>query len=155
MCFINITYETIYFVWLLELLVVLFLFILNLPFYYFIRYDGLIKQMISWLIAWCPGREYLDYEFQELKHLDFYNLENIIDDWVLMGFLVGNDFIPHLPNLHINKGHHIHMEFGDLFDNMLSFNFPPFLSVFFFLLFSYLFPLISFSCVISSPPAPH
>jgi 5'-3' exoribonuclease 1 len=21
-----------------------------------------------------------------------------------MGFLVGNDFIPHLPNMHINKG---------------------------------------------------
>ena len=31
-------------------------------------------------------------------------MENIIDDWVLMGFLVGNDFIPHLPNMHINKG---------------------------------------------------
>ena len=49
-------------------------------------------------------REYLDYEFQDLKKLDFYDVENIIDDWVLMGFLVGNDFIPHLPNLHINKG---------------------------------------------------
>ena len=49
-------------------------------------------------------REYLDYEFQDLKRLSFYNLENIIDDWVMMGFLVGNDFIPHLPNMHINKG---------------------------------------------------
>ena len=49
-------------------------------------------------------REYLDYEFQDLKKLDFYDLEHIIDDWVLMGFLVGNDFIPHLPNMHINKG---------------------------------------------------
>jgi len=49
-------------------------------------------------------REYLDYEFQELKKLDFYNIENIIDDWVMMGFLVGNDFIPHLPHMHINKG---------------------------------------------------
>lgn len=50
-------------------------------------------------------REYINYEFKPLhKALSFgYNLENIIDDWVLMGFLVGNDFIPHLPNLHINR----------------------------------------------------
>ena len=50
-------------------------------------------------------REYLDHEFEELKTtLPFgYNLENIIDDWVLMGFLVGNDFIPHIPHFHINK----------------------------------------------------
>lgn len=31
-----------------------------------------------------------------------YDLERIIDDWILMGFLVGNDFIPHLPHLHIS-----------------------------------------------------
>ncbi|XP_067051785.1 5'-3' exoribonuclease 1-like isoform X1 [Acropora muricata] len=49
-------------------------------------------------------REYLDWEFSPLKDtLPFpYDLEKIIDDWILMGFLVGNDFIPHLPNLHIN-----------------------------------------------------
>uniref|UniRef100_A0A3B3H643 5'-3' exoribonuclease 1 n=2 Tax=Oryzias latipes TaxID=8090 RepID=A0A3B3H643_ORYLA len=49
-------------------------------------------------------REYIDYEFSWLKnHLgSAYDLERIIDDWILMGFLVGNDFIPHLPNLHIN-----------------------------------------------------
>ncbi|XP_046562363.1 LOW QUALITY PROTEIN: 5'-3' exoribonuclease 1-like [Haliotis rubra] len=50
-------------------------------------------------------REYLDYEFSALrkKKLPFpYDVEGIIDDWILMGFLVGNDFIPHLPNLHIN-----------------------------------------------------
>uniref|UniRef100_A0A8C2GM88 5'-3' exoribonuclease 1 n=1 Tax=Cyprinus carpio TaxID=7962 RepID=A0A8C2GM88_CYPCA len=49
-------------------------------------------------------REYIDYEFSELrKKISFeYDLERIIDDWVLMGFLVGNDFIPHLPHLHIN-----------------------------------------------------
>lgn len=48
-------------------------------------------------------REYLDFEFSSLKDkLPFgYSLENIIDDWILMGFLVGNDFIPHLPHLHI------------------------------------------------------
>jgi 5'-3' exoribonuclease 1 len=49
-------------------------------------------------------REYIDYEFSCLQErLPFpYDLEKIIDDWVLMGFLVGNDFIPHLPNFHIN-----------------------------------------------------
>ncbi|XP_061162690.1 5'-3' exoribonuclease 1-like [Saccostrea echinata] len=48
-------------------------------------------------------REYLDFEFAALKgKLPFgYDLEKIIDDWILMGFLVGNDFIPHLPHLHI------------------------------------------------------
>ena len=50
-------------------------------------------------------REYLDFEFSALRNkvTTFeYDLERVLDDWVLMGFLVGNDFIPHLPNLHIN-----------------------------------------------------
>ncbi|KAK2502400.1 hypothetical protein MC885_013541 [Smutsia gigantea] len=49
-------------------------------------------------------REYIDYEFSVLKHeITFkYDIERVIDDWILMGFLVGNDFIPHLPHLHIN-----------------------------------------------------
>uniref|UniRef100_A0A8C3AV97 5'-3' exoribonuclease 1 n=1 Tax=Cyclopterus lumpus TaxID=8103 RepID=A0A8C3AV97_CYCLU len=49
-------------------------------------------------------REYIDYEFSELRnHIgSHYDLERIIDDWILMGFLVGNDFIPHLPHLHIS-----------------------------------------------------
>lgn len=71
-------------------------------------------------------REYLELEFACLKNtlVNFkFDLEKIIDDWVsghlcnshktyyctvllqvLMGFLVGNDFIPHLPNLHIANG---------------------------------------------------
>ncbi|MCJ8750241.1 hypothetical protein PDJAM_G00260270 [Pangasius djambal] len=50
-------------------------------------------------------REYIDYEFSPLRErISFaYDLERIIDDWILMGFLVGNDFIPHLPHLHINQ----------------------------------------------------
>ncbi len=32
-----------------------------------------------------------------------YDVEKIIDDWVLMGFLVGNDFVPHLPHVHIHQ----------------------------------------------------
>ena len=41
--------------------------------------------------------------FFSQKHIGSdYDLERIIDDWILMGFLVGNDFIPHLPHLHIS-----------------------------------------------------
>lgn len=51
-------------------------------------------------------RDYLELEFTPVKDkLSFaYDIEKIIDDWLLMGFLVGNDFIPNLPNLHINTG---------------------------------------------------
>ncbi|CAG7833351.1 unnamed protein product [Allacma fusca] len=52
-------------------------------------------------------RDYLDEEFSDLKEKlkdnpqIEYNLENIIDDWILMCILVGNDFVPNLPHLHI------------------------------------------------------
>jgi 5'-3' exoribonuclease 1 len=51
-------------------------------------------------------REYLDLEFSSLSaELPFpYNLENVIDDFILISVFVGNDFLPHLPNLHINEG---------------------------------------------------
>lgn len=46
---------------------------------------------------------------QYTKHVldlfnDRYDLECVIDDWILMNILVGNDFVPHLPSLHIVKG---------------------------------------------------
>ncbi len=50
-------------------------------------------------------REYIDLEFrQAFKNIKFYDLERVLDDWVFMCFLVGNDFIPHLPTLDIAEG---------------------------------------------------
>ncbi|WVR07588.1 hypothetical protein IAU60_004630 [Kwoniella sp. DSM 27419] len=51
-------------------------------------------------------REYLDLEFSSISNqISFgYDLERIIDDFILMAIFVGNDFLPHLPDLHINEG---------------------------------------------------
>ncbi|KAJ7067517.1 exonuclease II, partial [Mycena amicta] len=50
-------------------------------------------------------REYLDLEFREIAPvLGFeYNLERVIDDFILLAVFVGNDFLPHLPDLHIHE----------------------------------------------------
>ena len=60
------------------------------------------------LLHLCIVREYLELEFSDLKApdaLEFpFDLERIIDDFILMAFFVGNDFLPNLPNLHINEG---------------------------------------------------
>ncbi|KAJ8673539.1 hypothetical protein QAD02_004801 [Eretmocerus hayati] len=51
-------------------------------------------------------RDYLDCEFSPLKTKlkSKYDLEKIVDDWVLIEFLVGNDFIPQLPDFLIVNG---------------------------------------------------
>lgn len=63
-----------------------------------------------YLMHLCIVREYLELEFQDLKAdgataLSFpFNMEQVIDDFILMAFFVGNDFLPNLPRIHINEG---------------------------------------------------
>ncbi len=51
-------------------------------------------------------RDYLELEFGALaEKLSFeFSVERIIDDFVLLGMLVGNDFLPALPTLDIAEG---------------------------------------------------
>lgn len=50
-------------------------------------------------------REYLEMEFKEIAtQLPFpFDFERVLDDFVLLSLFVGNDFLPHLPHLHINE----------------------------------------------------
>ncbi|KAI1310009.1 exoribonuclease 1 [Xylaria venustula] len=61
-----------------------------------------------YLLHLCIVREYLELEFQELKEKGAlkipFDMERVIDDFILMAFFVGNDFLPNLPYLHINEG---------------------------------------------------
>jgi len=61
-----------------------------------------------YLMHLCVVREYLELEFQQMKEpgaLSFsFDMERVIDDFILMAFFVGNDFLPNLPHLHINEG---------------------------------------------------
>lgn len=49
-------------------------------------------------------RNYLERDFRMLQLPYEFDLERAIDDWVLLCFFVGNDFLPHLPSLDIYEG---------------------------------------------------
>jgi len=51
-------------------------------------------------------REYLELEFEVIKKsLPFeFSLERVIDDFIFLGLLVGNDFIPCIPTFYIPNG---------------------------------------------------
>ncbi|CCF54627.1 putative KEM1 - multifunctional nuclease [Ustilago hordei] len=67
---------------------------------------GSLESQNFFLLHLSLFREYLDLEFQDLRSsLPFtYDFERIIDDFILLDIFVGNDFLPHLPGLHINEG---------------------------------------------------
>lgn len=67
---------------------------------------GSLEMQNFFLLHLSLFREYLDLEFQDLRSsLPFpYDFERIIDDFILLNIFVGNDFLPHLPGLHINQG---------------------------------------------------
>ena len=51
-------------------------------------------------------REYLGEEFKDLQdQISFkYDFERILDDFILIMYVIGNDFLPNLPDLHLNHG---------------------------------------------------
>ncbi|KAL3077114.1 hypothetical protein niasHS_013103 [Heterodera schachtii] len=65
--------------------------------------DPLKKEKNFIFIRLSVLREYLERELS-MPNLPFpFDLERAIDDWVMMCFFVGNDFLPHLPSLEIRE----------------------------------------------------
>ncbi|KAI6039713.1 exonuclease II [Pisolithus marmoratus] len=66
--------------------------------------NGSLEAQNFYLLHLSLMREYLNLEFRDIApDLPFdYNLERIIDDFILLAVFVGNDFLPNLPDLHIH-----------------------------------------------------
>uniref|UniRef100_A0A182K9Y0 Uncharacterized protein n=1 Tax=Anopheles christyi TaxID=43041 RepID=A0A182K9Y0_9DIPT len=64
-----------------------------------------LKEIRFYLLHLTLLSEYLELEFASVRNrLRFpFDIHKLIDDWILLVYLVGNDFIPHMPHLHINE----------------------------------------------------
>ncbi|WAQ88383.1 hypothetical protein PtA15_9A510 [Puccinia triticina] len=65
-----------------------------------------LKDQSFHLLQIAAFRDYLNWEFSNLHSIQHfkYDITRIIDDFILLCIFVGNDFLPHLPNLHIDDG---------------------------------------------------
>ncbi|XBW37532.1 hypothetical protein QEN19_003113 [Hanseniaspora menglaensis] len=65
-----------------------------------------LEQQKFYLIHISLVREYLKLEFDILiDDLKFeYDFERVLDDFIFALFVIGNDFLPHLPDLHLTSG---------------------------------------------------
>lgn len=75
----------------------------------FSRNDNTLKQVKKFtkesdfqLLHISVLREYLELEFCKVPGR--FDLERVVDDFVFITFLVGNDFLPHMPTLDISDG---------------------------------------------------
>ncbi|KAI9592286.1 XRN 5'-3' exonuclease N-terminus-domain-containing protein [Syncephalis fuscata] len=53
----------------------------------------------------CLLRDYIQLEFESAKKImgARFDIENVIDDYILLATLVGSDYLPHLPELHVHE----------------------------------------------------
>lgn len=65
-----------------------------------------LDQQVFQLLHLSLVREYMELEFNDVKDaISFpFDFEKVLDDFILINYFIGNDFLPELPSLLINEG---------------------------------------------------